>query len=155
MTAPSLQYVLCEFCNVPVRVGFRGRHEESRKHQALAEKYGRLLAPPVTSEQWDAMLWQVLEAVSPEVVHEMVLTDKEPEAPSKTAIRSKRWRAKKASMNPHGVAVGQVWKRVSNGIRMEVTAIGATHATVTYGYRSARIRLDRFTPEYSGYERVR
>lgn len=155
MTSPSLRADVCELCNVPVRVGHRARHEESQKHQALVEKYGRLLMPAVTSDQWNAMLWQVLNAVSPEVVHEMVLTDKEPEAPSKTAIRSKRWRAKKALMNPHGVAVGQVWKRVSNGIRMEVTAMSTTHATVTYGYRSARIRLDRFTPEYSGYKRVR
>ena len=78
--------------------------------------------------------------------------------PSSTAVRSKRWRDKKRYLgNPYRVAVGQIWRRV-NKERVEklfeVLEVGTTHALVSSGLRTTRVRLDRFRPEYQGYERV-
>lgn len=115
----------------------------------------------VSEEEFCRILADVRNLVSPNVLQEM-----EDRAhrhfnymPSKTAVRSKRWRDKKRDMsNPFGVRVGQHWRRVQakNGDYpvVLVLEIGTTHALVTSGIRKTRVRLDRFRPEYQGYERI-
>jgi hypothetical protein len=55
------------------------------------------------------------------------------------------------------VRVGQVWRdadKRSDGRRLLVVAVDATHATVTSAERAGRrtrIRLDRFRPTSNGY----
>lgn len=66
-----------------------------------------------------------------------------------------------ANQNPYGVEVGQVWASTDkrdNRRTVEVLAIEGAQAVVKsptgHGSKS-RIRLDRFRPGSTGYERVR
>lgn len=118
----------------------------------------------VSEAEFHKMLRDVQKLVSPEVLEEMRLgagvRRSDNYMPSKTAVRSKRWRDKNRDMgNPYGVRVGQRWLRVGKAGTdypvVRVLEVGSTHALVSSGLRTTRVRLDRFRPEYQGYERVR
>lgn len=56
------------------------------------------------------------------------------------------------------VEPGQVWAdndKRGYGRQVTVQSTDATHATVTDGKRTSRIRLDRFRPTANGYRLVR
>ena len=117
----------------------------------------------VSEEDFAQMLADVLACVSPEVIEEMRKGAGPDRSglyiPSKTAIRSKRWREGKIwAGNPYRVEVGQHWARVGKSDSasrvVRVIEVGSTHALVTSGLRTSRIRLDRFHPAYQGYELV-
>lgn len=117
----------------------------------------------VSDGEFQQMLADVLACVSPEVIEEMRKGAGPDRSglyiPSKTAIRSKRWREGKVwAGNPFHVQVGQYWLRVgksdSASRLVKVLEVGSTHAIVSSGLRKSRIRLDRFTPSYQGYELV-
>ena len=55
------------------------------------------------------------------------------------------------------VEPGQIWAdndKRANGRHVTIQSIDATHATVTDGKRTSRIRLDRFRPTSTGYRLV-
>lgn len=113
-----------------------------------------------TELQFHVMLAEVRSLVSPEVLAERDRKGRPDNyMPSKSAVRSKRWRDKRRSLgNPYGVRVGQKWRRVGKSDIeypvVRVLEVGHTHAIVTSGIRTSRVRLDRFRPEYQGYEKV-
>jgi len=145
--------VFCDVCRLHVRKYKLRTHEATQKHQVLAQRQEEIAAKSecVSDKDFAVMLWQVLAVVSPEVILDRM--NPKPETPTATSLRSKAWRVRKAALNPYGVTVGQVWRRMAGMNRdvVEVVAISTTHASVSNGMRVTRVRLDRFTPEYQGY----
>lgn len=152
------QTVYCYPCREHINKYRRKRHEMGRPHQKAALEAAYVPKPePVSEEMFRLMLLQVLMAVKPETIADrMGYLDGDPSKQSPSATRSMRYRAKKALINPYKVQVGQMWRRGGKDVNpiFEVRSIEGSYAYVDSGFGQSKIRLDRFTPEYQGYERL-